>query len=33
MVDVVADKIELVIHWHGGDHTRLSVKKNKAVRQ
>src|SRR5439155_10095859 len=30
MVDVVADKIELVIHWHGGDHTRLSVKKDKA---
>jgi excisionase family DNA binding protein len=30
MVDVVADKIELVIHWHGGDHTRLSVRKNKA---
>jgi DNA invertase Pin-like site-specific DNA recombinase len=29
VVDVVADKIELVIHWHGGDHTRLSVKKNK----
>jgi DNA invertase Pin-like site-specific DNA recombinase len=26
----VADKVELVIHWHGGDHTRLSVKKNKA---
>jgi len=30
IVDVVADKIELVIHWHGGDHTPLSVKKNKA---
>jgi hypothetical protein len=29
VVDVVADKIELVIHWQGGDHTRLSVKKNK----
>jgi excisionase family DNA binding protein len=29
VVDIVADKIELVIHWHGGDHTRLSVKKNK----
>jgi DNA invertase Pin-like site-specific DNA recombinase len=29
VVDVVADKIELVIHWHGGDHARLSVKKNK----
>ena len=30
VVDVVADKIELVIHWQGGDHTRLGVKKNKA---
>jgi hypothetical protein len=29
VVDVVADKIELVIHWQGGDHTRLSVRKNK----
>jgi hypothetical protein len=24
VVDVVADKIELVIHWQGGDHTRLA---------
>ena len=30
VVDVAADNIELVIHWRGGDHTRLSVKKNKA---
>lgn len=30
VVDVVADKIELVIHWQGADHTRLSVVKNKA---
>jgi Helix-turn-helix domain len=30
VVDVVADKIELVIHWQGGDYARLSVKKNKA---
>ena len=30
VVDVVADKVELVIHWQGGDHTHLSVKKNKA---
>ena len=30
VVDVVADKIELVIYWQGGDHTRLGVKKNKA---
>jgi DNA invertase Pin-like site-specific DNA recombinase len=29
VVDVVADKIELVMHWQGGDHTRLSVRKNK----
>jgi excisionase family DNA binding protein len=27
----VADpRIELVIHWHGGDHTELSVVKNRA---
>ena len=30
IVDVVDDKIELVIHWQGGDHMRLSVKKNKS---
>src|SRR6266566_1318994 len=30
VVDVIADKIELIIHWQGGDHTHLSVKKNKA---
>jgi len=29
IVDVVADKIELIIHWHGDDHTRVSVIKNK----
>lgn len=29
VVDVTADKIELIIHWQGGDHTHLSVKKNK----
>jgi len=29
VVDVVADKMELIIHWHGGDHTHLSVRKNK----
>ena len=23
--DVVDDNLELVIHWQGGDHTRLSV--------
>jgi excisionase family DNA binding protein len=30
IVDVVADKIALIIHWQGGDHTRLEVAKNKA---
>lgn len=29
IVDVVSDKLELVIHWHGGDHTRLSAKRNR----
>ena len=29
VVDVVGDKLELVIHWQGGDHTRLSAKRNK----
>ena len=29
IVDVVGDGLELVIHWGGGDHTRLSAKKNK----
>jgi DNA invertase Pin-like site-specific DNA recombinase len=29
IADVVADKVELVIHWQGGDHTRVSLKKNK----
>ncbi|HMK89268.1 MAG TPA: helix-turn-helix domain-containing protein, partial [Methylocystis sp.] len=26
----VEDALELVIHWQGGDHTRLSVRKNRA---
>jgi hypothetical protein len=26
---VVADTLALVIHWQGGDHTRLSAKRNK----
>src|SRR5712671_389421 len=30
IVDVLADKIALIIHWQGGDHTRLEVAKNKA---
>jgi excisionase family DNA binding protein len=29
MVDV-SDTLDLAIHWHGGDHTRLAVKKNKS---
>jgi excisionase family DNA binding protein len=29
-VDVFDDKIALVIHWQGGDHTRLEVAKDKA---
>jgi excisionase family DNA binding protein len=32
VVDVVGDALELVIHWQGGDHSRLSVKKNRAGR-
>lgn len=32
VVDVVGDALELVIHWRGGDHTRLSVRKNRAGR-
>jgi len=29
IVDAVNDKLELIVHWQGGDHTRLGVKKNK----
>ena len=29
IADVVGDKLELVIHWHGGDHTCLSAKRNR----
>ncbi len=29
VVDVVGDALALVIHWHGGDHTEMTVKKNK----
>jgi DNA invertase Pin-like site-specific DNA recombinase len=32
LVDVVGDALELVIHWRGGDHTRLSVRRNRAGR-
>jgi hypothetical protein len=29
IVDLVDDTLALVIHWQGGDHTQLAVKKNK----
>jgi hypothetical protein len=29
VIDVVGDTLALVIHWQGGDHTRLSAKRNK----
>jgi excisionase family DNA binding protein len=29
VVKVVDDTIQLVIHWQGGDHTRLAVPKNR----
>jgi excisionase family DNA binding protein len=29
IVDVADDKLTLVIHWQGGDHTEMTVKKNK----
>jgi hypothetical protein len=32
VVDVTEDTITAIIHWHGGDHTRLEVKKNKVGR-
>jgi hypothetical protein len=30
VVDVTESTINLIIHWQGGDHTRLMVKKNRA---
>jgi DNA invertase Pin-like site-specific DNA recombinase len=30
IVDVTTDTIIAMLHWQGGDHTRLEVKKNKA---
>jgi len=32
IVDMAAEKLDLIIHWQGGDHTRLEVKKNKIGR-
>jgi excisionase family DNA binding protein len=29
IVDIVGDKLELIVHWEGGDHTRLIVKRNR----
>lgn len=29
IVDIVGDSLQLVIHWQGGDHTRLAVKRNR----
>src|SRR5205085_7833862 len=29
IVEVVGDTLALVIHWQGGDHTEMKVKKNK----
>jgi DNA invertase Pin-like site-specific DNA recombinase len=29
VVDVVDDALALIIHWQGGDHIQLTVKKNK----
>jgi hypothetical protein len=29
---VVGDTIDLVVHWQGGDHTQLTVPKNRAGR-
>jgi excisionase family DNA binding protein len=30
IVDMTEDSLPMVIHWQGGDHTGLKVKKNKA---
>jgi excisionase family DNA binding protein len=32
IVDVVGDTLALVVHWQGGDHTRMTVKKNRIGR-
>jgi excisionase family DNA binding protein len=29
IVDIVDDRLALIIHWQGGDHTEMTVKKNK----
>jgi DNA invertase Pin-like site-specific DNA recombinase len=30
IVDIAGDNLELIVHWQGGDHTRLIVKRNRA---
>ncbi len=30
IVDIVGENLELIVHWQGGDHTRLIVKRNRA---
>ena len=30
IIDIVGDHLELVIHWQGGDHSHLMVKRNRA---
>jgi excisionase family DNA binding protein len=30
IVDIVGDNLDLVVHWQGGDHTGLMVKRNRA---
>ena len=32
MAKVADDAVELVVHWQGGDHTRLSVRENRPGR-
>ena len=29
VVDVTGDSLALIIHWQGGDHTEMAVRKNK----
>jgi DNA invertase Pin-like site-specific DNA recombinase len=30
IVDIIGDAFEVILHWQGGDHTRLAVKRNRA---
>ena len=32
IVTVTADRVDLVLHWQGGDHTELSVRRRKSGR-